>query len=88
VATAIFFCGTTTHKLFVKYRDATIMIKYEDVSDGLKDVPFPAITFNNELQFQLEYNRIRSLFFFLMPTVEDIKEMFGEDRQGNANKDD
>jgi hypothetical protein len=87
VATAIFFCITTTHKLFVKYRDAPIMIKYEDVSDGLEDVPFPAITFNNELQFQREYNRMLSLFYFLMPTVDEIKRMFGEDRQGDTNED-
>jgi hypothetical protein len=80
VATAIFFCVTTTHKLFVKYRDSPIMIKYEDTSDRLDNVPFPAITFNNELQFQVYYDRKIYLLRLLSLSVKEVIEMFGGDK--------
>jgi hypothetical protein len=80
VATAIFFCVTTTHKLFVKYRDAPIIIKYGDASDALDNLPFPAITFNNELQLQREFDRMKLYVYFYRPTVDGIKKMTGGDR--------
>jgi hypothetical protein len=56
------------------------MIKYEDVPDGLDNIPFPAITFNNELQFQQKYVRITDIFVWRTPPFEEIVEMLEGDK--------
>jgi hypothetical protein len=55
VIVAIYLSCKTSKSLYDKYENAPIQIKYEDVTNGLENVPFPAITFNNELQYGMYY---------------------------------
>jgi hypothetical protein len=80
VATAIFFCIKTTHELYVKYQNSPIIIKYEDAPDGLDKVPFPAITFNNELQFQKKYIKMVDVFKWRTPRFEQILKWLESDQ--------
>lgn len=42
----------------MKYRKIEIQITYDDIEDSSqRDVTFPTITFNNELQFQFEFQK-------------------------------
>jgi hypothetical protein len=80
VFTALIFCASTTFELFVKYRNTVVMMKYEDVSDGLEGYPFPAITFNNELKFLMEFNDIVMWLYGVdTPPIAYIIEKLGSD---------
>jgi hypothetical protein len=80
VSIAIYLSCKTTSSLYDKYENAPIRIKYEDVTNGLENVPFPAITFNNELQYGYYYDSIIKLGVRLGITFEHIVERLGDDR--------
>jgi hypothetical protein len=80
VIIAITFCGTITHSMYLKYESAPVMMKYEDVTDPFHELPFPAITFNNELQVNFTRLRFvkRALQYGIM--ADEVVDLFGEDR--------
>jgi hypothetical protein len=48
------------------------MMKYEDSVDEIENIPFPAITFNNELQFIRPFHKIYYELLRVELTVDDI----------------
>lgn len=57
------------------------MMKYEDFFLESSKIPFPAITFNNELEFEDDFN---GFFNYLLyedsPPIEEVIQIFGDDR--------
>jgi hypothetical protein len=80
VAIAIFFCGKITYAMYNKYQTAPIRIKYENVVNGLENVPFPAITYNNELLFYYEYISLIKMAAALKKSLDDVILALGDDR--------
>jgi hypothetical protein len=78
VCLAVTFCGSTTKDFFTKYQTAPVMLKYEDSIDSLEEIPFPAITINNELVLKTFNNIMMNFFEFSNPPYEYLMEQFGE----------
>jgi hypothetical protein len=79
VFVAIFSCGSTTHNSLMKYLNAPVMIKYEDSLKSSEEIPFPAITLNNELKMETAYSIAMRIYdMFYRPTYEEIIEEHGE----------
>jgi hypothetical protein len=79
IVLAVFFCGLTTHNSLMKYLNAPVMMKYEDSLRGSEEVPFPAITINNELKMETIYSIAMYTYdVFYRPTYKMIIDKFGE----------
>jgi hypothetical protein len=65
--------------MFIKYKNAPIRIKYEDVANGLVNVPFPAITFNNELQIKYLDAKFVKFAVMLGLSVDDVMKKLKSD---------
>jgi hypothetical protein len=77
VCVAIYFCSSTTKDFFMKYRNAPVMMKYEDSIGSLEEIPFPAITFNNELYLSYRNNMLMKFYDYGKPDFEFIIEEIG-----------
>jgi hypothetical protein len=71
-------CGKITISIFLNHKDELIIMKYEEKSDGFKNIPFPAITFNNELQ--IKYIYVLFVQYFYKFSIESVLKKFGNDR--------
>jgi hypothetical protein len=80
VSIAIYLSCKTTRSLYDKYENAPIRIKYEDVTNGLENVPFPAITFNNELQYGMYYLTVMDAALRYDRSFESVIKVLENDR--------
>lgn len=78
--TATTFCSMTTYDTYVKYQNAPIMMKHEDQGQSGETIPFPAITFVNELQFRREFEKIMEMFLYYPATYNGIMHYAKDER--------
>jgi hypothetical protein len=82
-------------KIYRNYQKAPIILTFEDVLDSSEEVevskflvfftktafqiPFPAITFNNEIVHEFRFRRLLTYWGFRTPTPKYVRRFLKED---------
>jgi hypothetical protein len=59
------------------------MIKYEDSPNIIEQIPFPAITINNELVFRRYFKYTKYSWTFRRPPVEELEAFYQDEELSN-----
>jgi hypothetical protein len=78
VALMIYYCASVVQNFIDKYKDAPVMMKYENSLESLKEIPFPAITFINENFMNAHEYTMLSLYSRIRPTYKSVIKRHGE----------